>query len=73
MNLMTTLYRWMQDSNGGDHGTLTLWPDTDYTMSLTVADFKTAYRLAETCRRVRYEAFEAGRRSMQAEVARIVP
>lgn len=67
-----TLFRWEQDGKGGDHGTLVLWPDTRREMRLIVADFATANQLGMTINGVTKEAFAAGRRSMQAEVARIV-
>lgn len=57
---------------GGDHGTLVLWPDTHRQMSLPLADFKTANELGMAINSVTNEAFQAGRRSMQAEVARLV-
>ncbi len=68
-----TLFRWEQDGAGGDHGTLVLWPETRREMRLIVADFKTANELGMGINGVTKEAFEAGRRSMQAEVARIIP
>jgi hypothetical protein len=37
-----TLFRWEQDPNGGDHGTLVLWPDTHRQLRMIVQDFKTA-------------------------------
>jgi len=67
-----TLFRWEQDRNGGDHGTLVLWPNMRREMRLIVADFKTANELGMSINGVTKEAFEAGRRSMQAEVAQIV-
>lgn len=67
-----TLFRWEQDPNGGDHGTLVLWPETHRQMRLIVADFKTANELGMGINSVTKEAFQAGRRSMQAEVARLV-
>jgi hypothetical protein len=68
-----TLFRWEQDGAGGDHGTLILWPGQRREMRLIVADFKTANDLGMSINGVTKEAFEAGRRSMQAEVARITP
>lgn len=67
-----TLFRWEQDRDGGDHGTLVLWPDTRREMRLIVTDFKTANELGMSINGVTKEAFDAGRRSMQADVARIV-
>ena len=67
-----TLFRWEQDRDGGDHGTLVLWPGTHREMRLIVTDFKTANELGMSINGVTKEAFEAGRRSMQAEVARLV-
>jgi hypothetical protein len=67
-----TLLVWEQDPNGGDNGTLVLWPDTRRQMRLIVADFKTANELGMSIDSVTKEAFQAGRRSMQAEVARLV-
>jgi hypothetical protein len=67
-----TLFRWEQDPNGGEHGTLVLWPETHRQMRLIVADFKTANELGMGINSVTKEAFQAGRRSMQAEVARLV-
>ena len=66
-----TLFRWEQNGNGGDHGTMVLWPDTRREMRLIVADFKTANELGMVINGVTKEAFEAGRRSMQAEVSRL--
>jgi len=68
-----TLFRWEQDGNGGDHGTLVLWPDTAREMRLIVADFKVANNLGMAINGVTKEAFAAGRRSMQDEIARITP
>lgn len=67
-----TLFRWEQDPQGGDHGTLTLWPGTARELRMTVQDFRTANTLGMSINGVTKEAFEAGRRSMQAEVARLV-
>jgi hypothetical protein len=67
-----TLFRWEQDRAGGDHGTLVLWPDTRRELRLIVPDFKTANELGMSINGVTKEAFEAGRRSFQAEVARLV-
>lgn len=67
-----TLFRWEQDPNGGDHGTLVLWPDTHRQMRMIVQDFKTANELGMGINSVTKEAFTAGRKSMQAEVARLV-
>ena len=67
-----TLFRWEQDPSGGDHGTLVLWPDTHRQMRLPLPDFKTANELGRGIDSVTKEAFQAGRLSMQAEVARLV-
>jgi hypothetical protein len=67
-----TLFRWEQDRDGGDHGTLVLWPATRREMRLIVADFKTANELGMSINGVTKEAFQAGRRSFQAEVALLV-
>ncbi len=67
-----TLFRWEQDPHGGDHGTLILWPDTHRQMRLQVRDFKTANELGMGINSVTKEAFAAGRKSFQAEVARLV-
>ena len=66
-----TLFRWEQDGNGGDHGTLVLWPGTSREQRLIVTEFRAAYNLGVSIDSVTKEAFEAGRRSMQAEVARL--
>ncbi len=68
-----TLFRWEQDRDGGEHGTLVLWPDTRREMSLIVADFKTANDLGVAIYDATQEAFKAGRRSMQDEIKRIAP
>jgi hypothetical protein len=67
-----TLFRWEQDPQGGDHGALVLWPDTHRQMRLQVQDFKTANELGMGINSVTKEAFAAGRKSFQAEVARLV-
>jgi hypothetical protein len=67
-----TLFRWEQDGNGGEHGTLVLWPATHREMRLSMADFKTANELGMVINGVTKEAFEAGRRSMQAQVSQLV-
>jgi hypothetical protein len=67
-----TLFRWEQDPQGGDHGTLTLWPGTRREFRMQVQDFKTANELGMGINGATKEAFEAGRRSFQAEVARLV-
>ena len=74
MNTMMTktLFRWEQDVNGCAHGTLVLWPDTSREQRLIVTDFRAAYNLGMSINSVTKEAFEAGRRSMQAEVAHLV-
>ena len=64
-----TLFRWEQDGQGGDHGTLVLWPNTHREMRLIVADFGKANALCMGINGVTKEAYTAGRRSMQAEVA----
>jgi hypothetical protein len=66
------LFRWEQDGNGGDNGTLVLWPDTHREMRLSMPDFKTANELGMAVNGVTKEAFTEGRRSMQAEVSRLV-
>ena len=66
-----TLFRWEQDPNGGEHGTLVLWPETHRQMRLIVADFKTANELGMGINGATKEAFKAGRRSMQDDVARL--
>lgn len=68
-----TLFRWEQDGNGGDHGTLVLWPDTHRELRLIVADFGTANAVGMGINGVTKQAFEAGRRSMLDEIARIKP
>jgi hypothetical protein len=67
-----TLFRWEQDPHGGDHGTLILWPGTARELRLQVQDLKTANELGMGINGVTKEAFEAGRRSFQADVARLV-
>lgn len=67
-----TLFRWEQDPSGGEHGTLTLWPGTLRELRMQVQDFKTANALGMGINGVTKEAFKAGRRSFQAEVARLV-
>ena len=67
-----TLFHWEQDGKGGDHGTLVLWPGTRREMRLIVADFTSANQLGMSINGVTTDAFESGRRSMQAEIARLV-
>ena len=64
---------WIQDPGGSDHGILTLWPSTPREMQLRVDDFQTANMLDTRISSAIKEAFENGRRSMQDEVASIVP
>jgi len=64
-------FRWEQDHGGGDQGILTLWPDSFRELRLVVQDFETANTLFTNIKGVTNEAFDAGRRSMQAEVGRI--
>lgn len=67
-----TLFHWEQDGAGGAHGMMILWPGTAREFRLVVQDFKTANMLGTLINDATTEAFEAGRRSMQADVARIV-
>jgi hypothetical protein len=67
----TTLFRWEQDGNGGDHGTLVLWPDTERELRMTVESFRIANTLGMSINGVTKEAFRNGRQSMKDEVALI--
>lgn len=69
--MIKTLFLWEQDPDGGDHGALTLWVGTARELRLAVQDFHTANALGMSITAVTQEAFEAGRRSMQDDVARI--
>ena len=68
-----TLFRWEQDPNGGDHGTLVLWPGTHREMRLIVADFQSANSLGMGINGATKEAFKAGRRSVLEEIKLIAP
>lgn len=68
-----TLFRWEQDPSGGDHGILTLWPDTHREMRLRIDTFREANALGMAINSVTKDAHLEGRRSMLFEISRITP
>ena len=70
---MKTLFAWEQDREGGDHGTLTLWPDTNREMRLRIDSFREANALGMAINAETKAAFTRGRRSMLDEIRSITP
>lgn len=68
-----TLFRWEQDPSGGDHGTLTLWPETHREMKLRIDTFAEANALGMAINGATKDAHLEGRRSMLFEISRITP
>jgi len=71
--MSTRLFTWEQDGSGGDHGVLTLWPDTHRETTLRVESFRVANALGMSINAVTKEAFKDGRASMLVEIARLKP
>ena len=55
--------RWVSDAEG-DGGTLTLWPDTDAELELTLGNFLSAHKLCNAISHAEKAAFERGRDSL---------
>ena len=68
-----TLFRWEQDGAGGDHGTLTLWPDTPRELRLVVQDFRTAHALEKAIRDAENAAYEAGFERLKRHIQKVTP
>jgi hypothetical protein len=68
-----TLFRWEQDGAGGDHGTATYFPHTDYEVTVTLPWFTEAHKLQMCIEAAISQARWEARRDLLAEIGRIKP
>lgn len=65
---INTKWRWEQDGGGGEHGILTIWPDTTNEISITMGNFKSSFELMSAIDSAMDDAFEKGQRLLASKL-----